>query len=95
MFIVLLKFTDRRSEAASLAPDHMSWLARGFEDGVFLLAGTLRPASGGAILAAGLDRAALERRLGQDPFVAHGIVTTEILEIAPSKLDPRLVVLHA
>lgn len=90
MFVVLLKFADNRGQAGQLMDGHNAWLQRGFEDGVFLLAGSLQPGLGGAIIAQRAERADLQRRIDQDPFVSHGVVAAEILEIEPGKADPRL-----
>ena len=69
---------------------HKEWLKRGFDDGVFLLAGSLQPNRGGGIVAHGASLPELERRVNGDPFEAEGVVTAEILEIAPSRADARL-----
>lgn len=90
MFIVLLKFAENKAKAGEFMDGHNDWLRRGFEDGVFLLAGSLKPGQGGAILAQGATPAELEDRAAADPFVAEKVVTAEILEVAPSKADPRL-----
>lgn len=89
MFVVLLKFSDNRGKASQHMEGHNAWLKHGFDKGVFLLTGSLHPNAGGAILAHGETLAALRERVNADPFVAEGIVTAEILEIAPSKTDPR------
>ncbi|MBL8571193.1 MAG: hypothetical protein JNK84_19135 [Phreatobacter sp.] len=89
MFIATLKFADR-SRASQLMEGHNSWLRRGFDDGVFLLAGSLQPGLGGVILAHNLSKADLEARVLEDPFVAEGVVTAEILDIAPARADERL-----
>jgi len=94
LYVVTLRFADKSKASAHLA-DHNAWLQRGFEDGAFLLSGGLQPNAGGAIFVHGLARAALEARLKEDPFVAHGVVTTEITEIAASRTDPRLAFLTA
>ena len=90
MHIVLLKFADNRAKAGELMDGHNAWLARGFDDGVFLLAGSLAGGQGGAIVAHGAAREALERRVGEDPVVAGGVVRAEIVEIAPARADERL-----
>lgn len=90
MYVVLLKFAARRDRAGALMEEHKAWLQQGFDDGVFLLAGSLPPQLGGAILAQAAARADLEARVRDDPFVAEQVVTAEILEIAPSRADPRL-----
>ncbi len=90
MFIVLLRFAAGRSRAGEFMDGHREWLQRGFADGVFVLAGSLLPGIGGGILAQGLSRAEIEVRVSEDPFVAQGVVSAEILELAPSKTDTRL-----
>lgn len=69
---------------------HKAWIKRGFDDGVFLLAGSLEPGRGGGILAHNTSLAELESRLGEDPFVAEDVVKPEIFEIDPGKADERL-----
>ena len=90
MFLVLLKFSTNKAQAGQFMAGHKDWLARGFDDGVFLLAGSLQPNLGGGILAHDTSQAELESRVNDDPFVAEDVVTAEILEIAPSSADPRL-----
>ena len=90
MYIVLLKFSDNKSQAGQFMEGHKNWLDRGFEDGVFLLAGSLAPSAGGGILADTATLAELEMRLNEDPFVVENVVKAEIIEIAPSRSDARL-----
>ena len=90
MFIVLLRFGDNRGAAGAHMDGHKAWLQQGFADGVFALAGSLQPSSGGAIVAHNIARADLELRVGEDPFVAEGVVEAEIIEITPALTDARL-----
>lgn len=90
IFIVLLKFAANRSLAPQFMPGHKAWLQQGFDDRVFLLAGSLEPSLGGSILAAGITRSELEARVQQDPFVVENIVSVEFLEIEPGRADERL-----
>jgi uncharacterized protein YciI len=90
MFIVLLRFSGDRTKASPLLPAHNEWIRRGFDDGVFLLVGSLQPGIGGGILAHGTSRSELQRRVDTDPFVVEKVVTAEILEVTPSRVDPRL-----
>jgi uncharacterized protein YciI len=69
---------------------HKVWLKRGFDDGVFLLAGNLQPQLGGGIVAHNTSLSDLQSRVNGDPFVAENVVSAEILEIAPSRTDERL-----
>lgn len=90
MFIVLLKFAENKALAAQFMEGHNAWIKRGFDDGVFLLTGSLQPRLGGAIIARNISLDALQRRVNEDPFVAENVVTADILEITPGKTDPRL-----
>ena len=90
MFIVLLKFAGNRDAAGKYVAGHKAWLQRGFDDGVFLLAGQLQPALGGAILAHESTLEDLQARVNADPFVAEKVVSAEILEMAPARGDDRL-----
>jgi len=69
---------------------HKDWIKRGFDDGVFLLSGSLQPGQGGGVMAHNTTLADLQTRVEQDPFVAENIVTAEIIEITPALADDRL-----
>jgi uncharacterized protein YciI len=60
MYIVLLKFSANKSQANQLLEGHKAWIKRGFDDGVFLLAGSLEPGLGGGLL--GLKQASYYRK---------------------------------
>lgn len=90
MFTVFLKFAEHRAKAPEFMDGHKEWITQGFDDGVFLMVGSLQPNMGGAVLAHGVTRDALEARIKDDPFVVEGIVTAEILEISPARADERL-----
>ena len=90
MFIVLLKFSGNKAQAGQFMEGHKEWIKRGFDDGVFVLVGSLQPNLGGAILAHNTSLPDLQARVSDDPFVAQNVVSAEIIEITPSKTDERL-----
>jgi uncharacterized protein YciI len=90
MFIVLLKYSGNKGQASQFMEGHNEWIRRGFDDGVFLLVGSLQPQLGGGIAAHNTTLADLQSRVNEDPFVAQNVVTAEILEITPAKADERL-----
>ncbi|PST20674.1 hypothetical protein C7U60_15910 [Mesorhizobium plurifarium] len=93
MFIVFLRFSDNKAQAAQLLEGHNDWIKRGFDNGKFLLAGSLQPNAGGTLLAHNIDRKDLEALIQEDPFVAKRVVSAEIHEITPSRVDERLLFL--
>ena len=90
MFVVLLKFAENKSKAGEFMEGHNQWIKSGFDDGVFLLVGSLQPSLGGAVVAHNISLLELNAKVDEDPFVKEGIVNAEILEIDPKKADSRL-----
>jgi uncharacterized protein YciI len=90
MFVILLKFSENNSKAGEYMDSHNEWIKRGFEDGVFLLIGSLQPNLGGTVIAHITSLSELEVRVNSDPYVAKNVVSAEILEIDPKKADERL-----
>lgn len=90
MFIIYLRLAENKAKAPEFMAGHNEWIARGVEDGVFLVVGSLRPEGGGAIIAHGEDRPLIEARVAADPFVRESVVTVEIQEVAPVRTDKRL-----
>ena len=90
MYVAVLKFSTNRGRASELMAAHNAWIRRGFDAGVFLLVGSIRPGLGGALWAHATTRDELEARLCEDPFVVHDVVTFELLEISATMADPRL-----
>ena len=90
MFIVLLRFSSNKGKASHFMEGHKEWIKRGFDDGVFLLVGSLQSNLGGGILAHNTSLSNLQNWVNDDPFVAENVVSAEILEITPSRTDERL-----
>jgi len=90
MFVVLLKFSKNKPKAKEYMEGHNAWIQQGFDDGVFLLVGSIEPSQGGSVLAHNVSLAELKERVSEDPFVSENIVTAEIIEISPKKMDERL-----
>lgn len=90
MFVVLLKFSTNKANASQFMDGHNAWIKDGFAKGTFLLAGTIQPKLGGAILAHNVTLEKIQDIVREDPFVSEGVVTAEIIEITPSKAAPQL-----
>ena len=88
MFIVLLTYRRPLEEVDALIEAHRDWLAPNLAEGVFFLTGRRVPRTGGVILAHGLTRAELDRRLAEDPFQA--VADYEVIEVAPASVSEHL-----
>lgn len=81
--VILLEYlADETAVDAQLAP-HVEWLTRGFDAGLFLLAGRQVPRTGGVILCRG-HRADVEALAATDPFVTSGVASATVIEMAAS-----------
>ncbi len=95
MFVVLLKFSADKANASQFMDGHNAWLRDGFEKGVFLLAGTIQPKLGGAIVAHNVTLEQIQEIVKKDPFVVKNVVAAEIIEITLSKTAAQLSFLMA
>ncbi|MDA0708265.1 MAG: hypothetical protein O2963_04215 [Proteobacteria bacterium] len=90
MFIVLLKFSDQKDRAPQFMVQHKDWIKHGFDEGMFLMSGSLKPNLGGVILATNVTLADLHIMVNKDAFVSENIVSAEIIEISASRACEEL-----
>lgn len=85
MFVLELTYTGPVERADALMDAHVAWLDAQYAAGVFLASGRKNPRDGGVILAAGADRAEIERIAAADPFSAEGVCAYRITEFYVTK----------
>lgn len=90
MYIVTLKFGENKAHAPKFMQAHNEWIEQGFSDGVFLLAGSVQPNQGGVLIVHNCSLEALEKRIGEDPFVKEAVVSASIMEITPARTAEQL-----
>jgi len=90
MFIVNLKFSKNKVKASELMAGHNEWIKKGFDDGIFLLVGSIEPGQGGMVMAHSVSLEDLEARVKLDPFVQEDVVSSEITQVSPKMADERL-----
>ncbi|MFR9775483.1 YciI family protein [Micromonospora sp. MS34] len=90
MFVVTLSYLTGLDRVDAALPDHLTWLDRQYTDGIFRASGRRVPRTGGVILAAGVDRAELDRRLATDPFAERGVAAYEVTEFVASRVAAGL-----
>ena len=95
MFIVTLDYIRPLEELDALMAQHVAWLKRHYDSGLFIASGRQVPRKGGVILARSGDRDALEAVLAQDPFVQNGCARSTVLEFTPSMTAPGAEVLKS
>jgi uncharacterized protein YciI len=88
MFIVTLTYLKPVEEIDALMNEHVAWLKRHYEDGLFVASGRRVPRVGGVILARSGDEPALRAALAADPFAVHSAARFDVVEFAPSMTAP-------
>jgi len=91
LHLLSLRYTDSERAAEPFVAAHVAYLERHHGEGTFLVSGQTVPSSvGGAILAHGVDRAAVERIAAEDPFVVNGVAAYTVTTITPARIHPAL-----
>ncbi|MGW9436240.1 YciI family protein [Streptomyces sp. NPDC055607] len=85
MFVLELTYTAPVERVDALLDAHVEWLDAQYAAGVFLASGRKNPRDGGVILAAGVDRAEIERIAAADPFSTGGVCAYRITEFYATK----------
>jgi len=88
MFIVLLTYQKPLAQIDRLMKEHVGFLQRQYEAGLFVASGRQVPRTGGVILARATDRQSLEAIMARDPFVREGAARFEVIEFTPSQTRP-------
>ncbi|UIJ46819.1 YciI family protein [Sphingomonas cannabina] len=90
--IITLTYRAPVEEIDRLLPEHVAWLEKGFDEGLFLIAGRQVPRVGGVILCRG-HRAEVEALAATDPFVTSGASDFAVTEVAASMAAPAIAAL--
>ena len=91
VWLLLSRYVRPLADVDALRAEHVAHLERQRAAGHFLAWGRLVPPSGGFVLARGLDRAALDAVLAEDPYTVGGVAEWDVRELAPSGGLPHLV----
>lgn len=84
MFIVLIEYVAPIERIDALMSRHVAFLEPHLRTGMFVAAGRRNPRTGGVVLARAESREELTALMADDPFVAEGAATFEILEFRTS-----------
>lgn len=90
VFVLELNYTAQLSDVDEHLDEHVEWLTRGYDAGVFLASGRKNPRDGGIIVAVGDDRVRIEKLAATDPFVVAGVCEYRITEFIATKTAPAL-----
>ncbi|MEG3180871.1 YciI family protein [Sphingomonas sp. LT1P40] len=81
--VILLEYLASEEDVDAQLKPHVEWLTKGFDEGLFLIAGRQVPRTSGVILCRG-KRAEVEALAATDPFVTSGVAKANVVEMAVS-----------
>lgn len=90
MFVLELTYTAPVERVDALLDAHVEWLDAQYAAGVIVASGRKNPRDGGVILAAGVDRAEIEKIVAADPFSVEGVCAYRITEFYATKTAEEL-----
>lgn len=90
MFIINLTYKAPLEEIDQLLDEHVDFLNKQYESGVFIASGRKVPRTGGIILSASISKTELEAIIEQDPFRKNEVADYELIEFVPSKTSDQL-----
>ena len=85
MFIIQLHYKTPLSEVNKYLSAHREFLDYYYKQGLLIASGPMNPKTGGIIIAASKDKAALETIFAQDPFYLAEIADYHYIEFTPIK----------
>lgn len=92
--VVLIDYVDDLTLVDARMKAHVAWLDRHLADGTLLVGGRQHPRVGGVLIARG-GKAAVEALAATDPFVAHGVASSRVIEFNASFALPEIAALLA
>lgn len=68
MHIALLRFAKNKDQISTYMEAHNAWIKQGFDEGVFIMTGSIQPKQGGCVFAHNVSRDEFEERLKKRSF---------------------------
>ena len=85
MIIIQTTYTAPITEVNKYLTAHREFLEYYYKQGLLIASGPMNPRTGGIIIAATKDKAALEAIFAKDPFVLAEIADYQFIEFTPVK----------
>lgn len=90
MYIINLHYTKNIEEVDALVDDHIEYLKKQYEKGIFIASGRKVPRTGGIILARAISLEELDQVIAEDPFHINGVAEYNITQFIPTMMAKGL-----
>ena len=85
MYVVLLTYTAPLEEIDYNLADHVAWVTKHYEAGLFLASGRRDPRTGGVIITRPMSRDKLNVLLATDPLALRHLVHYEVIAFTATR----------
>ncbi|MDB5714100.1 MAG: hypothetical protein JWO15_1497 [Sphingomonadales bacterium] len=87
--VVILTYLGDVHEVDVHRAAHIDWLKLAYDNGLMIVSGRQRPATGGVLIFRG-DKAAVEAIAATDPFVVHGVARADVTHFVATMAEPAI-----
>ncbi len=84
MFVVVLRYLVDLETILENREDHLKFLNKYYDQGIFIVSGPQKPRTGGIILAKASSREDLQNILNEDPYYHRQLAEYQIFEFIPN-----------
>lgn len=88
-FILDLTYIAPLSQVDAYLEEHRAFVAKGYDNQLFLASGAKEPRTGGIIIARAESLEALHSLIREDPFYVHHLVDYQITEFHARRFHPE------
>ncbi|NDV21807.1 YciI family protein [Desulfovibrio sp. JC022] len=86
MYILNLRYIKPLEEIDALLDEHIKFLEKHYDQGIFIASGRKVPRTGGVILTKNITLEKLEKAINEDPFKREGVAEYEIIQFIPTMM---------
>ncbi|MGN6837879.1 YciI family protein [Neisseria sp. P0022.S010] len=86
MFIVSLEYIKDLAAVDTYLSEHIAYLERYYQAGVFVMSGRKQQRTGGVILMKASGREQVEKLIAEDPFHREGVAKYKSTDFIPTKV---------
>lgn len=90
MFLIELTYTESIEMIDQARNNHVKFLEKYYEKGVFIFSGPKIPREGGIILAGNISKQELETVIKEDPFYQKELANYRIIEFNPTMFSNEI-----
>ncbi|WP_031479463.1 YciI family protein [Maridesulfovibrio frigidus] len=90
MYILSLNYNTPLEDVDKCMDEHIEFLKKQYDAGIFVMSGRKVPRTGGIILARNVSLEELSKIISEDPFHKNGVAEYEVTQFLPTMIIEEL-----